>query len=58
MSSHSCLSPPSAGISPSKRVTLHTECMKELEMWHSLLEKGGISKEQYADLQQTILKDF
>ena len=56
--SRASLSPPSCGISPSKRVTLRTECMKQLELWHSLLEKGGISKDQYDDLQQTILEDI
>ena len=34
--SHSILSTPSS-ISPSKCVTLHTECMKQLKLWHSLL---------------------
>ena len=48
---------PTCGISPSKRVTLRTECMKQLEIWHSLLEKGGITKETY-DLQHTILQDI
>ena len=47
-----------SGLSPSKRVTLRTECMKQLELWHSLLEKGGITKEQYDELQHTILDDI
>ena len=46
------------GMSPTKRVTLRTECMKQLELWHSLLEKGGISKETYDDMQRTILEDI
>ena len=50
--------PSSSGISPTKRVTLRTECMKQLELWHSLLEKGGITKEQYESLQHTILDDI
>jgi len=42
----------------SQRITLRTECMKQLEIWHSLLEKGCITKEIYADVQQTILEDI
>ena len=55
--SHPSPSPPTSVVSPSKRVDLGTECMKQLELWHSLLEKGGISKEQCDDLQRTILED-
>ena len=32
-------------ISPSKRVSLRTECIKQLELWQSLLENGGITKD-------------
>ncbi len=46
------------GISPTKRVNLRSESIKQLVDWHSLLEKGGISKEQYDDMQQAILKDM
>jgi len=42
----------------SQRITLRTECMKQLEIWHSLLEKGCITKEIYADVQHTILEDI
>ena len=48
----------SGGISPSKRVNLRTESIKQLLEWHSLLEKGGINKEQYDEMQQAILKDI
>lgn len=44
--------------SPSKRVNLRSESIKQLVDWHSLLEKGGISKEQYEDMQEAILKDI
>ena len=40
--------------SPSKRVSLRSESIKQLVDWHSLLEKGGISQEQYDDVQQAI----
>lgn len=54
---HSSQNLPS-GISPSKRVNLRTECMKQLEIWYSLLEKGMITKEQYDEVQGTILNDM
>ena len=47
-----------ACISPSKRVSLRTECIKQLELWHSLLENGGITKDQYENLKCTILDDI
>ena len=33
-------------MSPAKRVSLRTQCIEQLEMWHQLMEKGGITKEQ------------
>ena len=45
-------------ISPSKRVSLRTESIKQLELWHSLLENGGITKDQYKNLKCTILEDI
>ena len=47
-----------AGISPSRRVGLRTQCIDQLQKWHSLLESGAISREQYDELQQTILSDI
>ena len=32
-------------MSPAKRVTLRTQCIEQLERWHQLMEKGGITKE-------------
>lgn len=48
----------SGGISPSKRVNLRGECMKQLETWHTLLEKGGIDRQQFEEVQHSILKDI
>ena len=45
-------------VSPGKRITMHTQLLVQMEQWHSLLDKGGITKEQYDDLQSTILKDI
>ena len=50
-----CHTQPSSMISPSKKVNLRSESIKQLVDWHSLLEKGGISKEQ-SDEVQAILK--
>lgn len=45
-------------LSPAKRVTLRTQCIEQLERWHQLMEKGGISKEQYDGLQADILAEI
>lgn len=45
-------------FSPCKRVKLRSECIDQLQKWHNLLEKGGISKEQYEELQKTIMADM
>ena len=50
--------PIATSMSPSKRVALRSECMKQLDTWHSLLEKGSINKEQYEEIQHGILQDI
>ena len=45
-------------MSPAKRVALRTQCTEQLERWHQLMEKGGITKEQYDDLQDNILSEI
>ena len=49
-----------AELSPVKRINLRTECINQLDKWHThmLLEKGAISSEQYTQLQETILGDI
>ena len=42
-------------LSPCK---LRSECIDQLNKWHDLLEKVGISKEQYEKLQKTIMEDM
>ena len=44
--------------SPGKRVSIRTECIDQLQKWHSLLDCGAINKEQYEELQKTILSDI
>ena len=48
----------SQGISPSKRLQMRSQCIEQLDRWHALLEKGGITKGQYDELQATIFKDM
>jgi len=37
---------------------MRSQCIEQLDRWHTLLEKGGITKEQYDELQATIFKDM
>lgn len=46
------------GISPSKRITLRSECIDQLDKWHKLMERGAITQEEYKDLQSTIMSDI
>ena len=39
-------------------ITLRSECITQLDKWHSLFEKNTITKEQYKELQTTILEDI
>ena len=49
---------PTSPMSPTKRVSLRSECIEQLNKWHSLLEKGIITQANYDRVQQTILKDI
>ena len=44
-------------VSPGKRVNLRGQCVQQLLQLHQLLERGGISKQQYDDMQSTIMGD-
>lgn len=44
--------------SPGKRIGLRTQCIDQLQKWHSLLESGAVSQEQYDELQKSILDDI
>lgn len=48
----------SMAVSPGKRVSLRSECINQLEKWHSLLGKGIITQNKYDDLQKAILNDM
>ena len=45
-------------VSPGKRINLRSECITQLDKWHQLKERGVISKEQYEELQKTILTNI
>ena len=44
--------------SPGKRIHYRSECMDQLDKWHSLLSRGVITPEQYAEMQESILSDI
>ena len=44
--------------SPGKKVKIRSECIDQLQKWHSLLHSGAITKEQYEEFQSTILTDI
>ena len=44
-------------VSPNQWVDLHGKCVTQLLQLHELMEKGGISKEQYHEMQETIMND-
>ena len=37
-------------LSPRKRIQLRSECISQLDRLHALMEKGGISQDQYEKL--------
>ena len=47
-----------AGISPCKKLNMRTACIEQLDKWHGLLEKGGITQGQYTQLQEKIMSDM
>lgn len=50
--------PPSTSVSPCKRLSMRTACIEQMDKWHSLLEKGGITQQQYDELQDKIMSDM
>ena len=46
------------GISPGKRIQLRSQSMQQLEMWHSLYEKGAVEDDEYRRVQANILSDI
>ena len=48
----------STHISPVKRLSIRTTLIEQLEKCTGILEKGGLSQEEYTELQQCILKDI
>ena len=51
--------PTSTGLaSPGKHLQMRSQCIEQLDKWHSLLERGGITPGQYDDLRAKIFKDM
>ena len=48
----------SGSRSPTKRLNLRTECIDQLSKWHSLLQGGAISQDQYDEMKDTIMEDM
>jgi hypothetical protein len=40
------------------RINIRSECIDQLQKWHALLDCGAITKDQYEELQSTILSDI
>ena len=53
----SSASTPALVTSPGHRVSIRSECIDQLKKWHSLLDCGAIFKEQYEEIQGSILSD-
>lgn len=45
-------------LSAGHRVGIRSECIDQLQKWHSLYKNGAVTKEQYDDLQSSILSDI
>ncbi len=48
---------PEVTVSPGKRVNLRGQCVQQLLQLHELLEKGGITKKQYDEMQGNIMEE-
>lgn len=44
-------------ISPGKRINLRGQCVEQLLRLHELLEKGGINKTEYDEMQESIMTE-
>ena len=56
--SSTCTAPTTLVTSPGRRVSIRSECIDQLQKWHALLDCDAISKDQYDELQATILSDI
>ncbi len=45
-------------LSPTQKVHMRGESIKQLAEWHTLLQQGIVTREQYDDVQGVILKDM
>ena len=45
-------------LSPGRRIQYRSQCIDQLDKWHSLMERGAISLDEYTDMQRSILSDI
>ena len=45
------------GVSPSKRLIMRSQCIEQLDRWHTLLEKGCITQADYDEMHAKIMAD-
>ena len=45
-------------VSPGKRISLHSQCIEQIDKWHQLYEKGVISEEQYKEIVDKVWDDI
>ena len=45
-------------LSPDQRIRCRSECIDQLDKWHSLLKRGAISQDEFDSMQKTILSDI
>ena len=46
-----------SGMSPGKRIQYRSQCIDQLDKWHTLKERGVISAAEYSEMQSAILSD-
>ena len=49
--------PPVVTISPGKRINLRGQCVEQFFCLHQLMEKRGISKAEYDEMQESIMAE-
>jgi len=48
----------STGVSPSKRLIMRSQCIEQLDRWHTLLDKGCITQADYDEMHAKIMADM
>ena len=48
----------STGVSPSKRLVMRSQCIKQLDKWHTFLEKGCFTQADYDEMHAKIMAEM